>query len=56
VIDAHCHGPRSADEGAEWVKVMDAANIEKTVLLRQAAKIERFTRVRQMYAKYPGRF
>ncbi len=56
VIDAHCHGPQSAGQLAEWVKAMDAANIERTVLLTQAGTVERFTQVSQMYARYRTRF
>lgn len=56
VIDVHCHGPQSAAQVPEWVRAMDAANVEKVELLSQAGTVDRFKEVRQMYSKYPDRF
>ena len=56
VTDVHCHGARPIDRLPEWVKVMDAAGIEKAVIFTGASTPERFADVRQPYAKYPGRF
>ena len=56
VTDVHCHGARPIDRLPEWVKVMDAAGIEKAVIFTGASTPERFGDARQPYAKYPGRF
>ncbi len=55
-IDMHAHDYGRTPEGvAEWVKTMDEVGIEKTIVLTGAAG-ERFDKIQEMYAKYPGRF
>lgn len=55
-IDMHTHVyARTPEEVAEWVKTMDDAGIEKTIVLTGATG-ERFDALQAMYAKYPGRF
>jgi len=56
IIDVHCHGARPVGQLGEWVKTMDAAGVEKAVIFTGANSGERFSEVRQVYAKYPGRF
>jgi predicted TIM-barrel fold metal-dependent hydrolase len=56
LIDVHCHGARPIEQLGEWVKTMDAVGVEKAVIFTGANSAERFTEVRQVYAKYPGRF
>jgi len=56
VIDAHCHGARPISQLDDWVKVMDAAGIEKSVIFTGASAPERFSEVIKPYQKYPGRF
>lgn len=56
VIDVHCHGARPVEQLGEWVKTMDAAGVEKTVIFTGANSNERFAEIRKNYAKYPGRF
>lgn len=56
VIDAHCHGFRPPQQADDMVKLMDAANVEKTVIFTGASTPERFAEVRQPYLKYPARF
>jgi len=56
IIDVHSHGPRPIEQLGEWVKVMDAAGVERTVIFTGASTGERFSQVREIYAKYPGRF
>ena len=56
VVDVHCHGPRPIAQLAEWVKTMDAAGVEKTVVFTGASTPERFAEAAKSYQKYPGRF
>src|ERR1039458_8532533 len=56
IVDAHCHGARPPQQVDEMVKLMDAVNVEKTVIFTGAATPQRFNEVRQPYAKHPGRF
>ena len=56
VIDVHCHGVRPPDQMDRWVRMMDAAGVEKTVIFTGANNAEKFTEVRKLYSKYPGRF
>jgi predicted TIM-barrel fold metal-dependent hydrolase len=56
VTDVHCHDYGETPEGvAEWAGTMEAANIEKTVVLTQAtgAKLDSLV---EMYAVYPEKF
>ncbi len=56
IIDMHSHpyaqGPDQIDQ---WVKNMDAANIEKTIILTMAVGAK-FDSIYTMYARYPDRF
>jgi predicted TIM-barrel fold metal-dependent hydrolase len=55
-IDIHSHPYAKTDaEIAQWVKTMDAAGIEKTVILTEKVGPE-FDRIYRMFAKYPDRF
>jgi uncharacterized protein len=55
-IDMHSHDFASNDHDvAQWVKTMDEAGIEKTIILSGATG-EQFDRIYAKYAKYPGRF
>ena len=56
VVDAHCHGVRPPQQVDDMVKLMDASGVEKTVIFTGAPTAERFSQVRQTYAKYPSRF
>ena len=56
VIDVHCHGGRTPEDIDGMVKLMDAAGVEKTVILTGAPTAERFSQVRQLYVKYLSRF
>lgn len=56
IIDSHCHGPRPVEALDEWVKLMDAAGVERAVIFIGANSGQRFAEVRKPYAKYPGRF
>jgi uncharacterized protein len=56
VIDVHSHDYAKTDaEIAQWVKNMDACNIEKTIILTMSAGA-RFDSIVQKYAKYGDRF
>src|SRR5690242_1857629 len=56
VIDIHSHPYAKTDaEIAEWIKNMDAARIEKTIILSGVVGPE-FDKVYRKFAKYPGRF
>ncbi len=55
-IDMHSHPEaKTPEDVARWVKVMDAAGIEKSVLLAMATGGE-FDRIVALYSKYPDRF
>jgi len=56
IFDAHCHGGRTPQQVDEMVKLMDAVNVEKTVIFTGAATPQRFGEVSQPYTKHPGRF
>jgi hypothetical protein len=56
IIDVHSHGARPVEQLGEWVKIMDVVGMEKAVIFTGANSGERFAEVRQIYAKYPGRF
>ena len=56
IIDVHCHGPRPPQQVDEMVKLMDTVGVEKTVIFTGAITSARFSEVRQLYSKYPGRF
>lgn len=56
IIDIHSHPyAQDPDEIDQWVKNMDSANIEKTVILTMAVGAE-FDSIYHLYAKYPDRF
>jgi len=56
VIDMHSHDyAKSAAEVDKWVKTMDAAGIEKTIILSYSSEA-RFDSVRAKFARYKGRF
>jgi uncharacterized protein len=56
VIDMHSHNYAMNDkEIAEWVKTMDEAGIEKTIILSMATGHE-FDSIYVMYSKYGNRF
>jgi len=56
IIDAHCHGPRPLDGLPEWVKLMDAVGVEKTIIFTGANSAAKFSEIRKAYAKFSGRF
>jgi predicted TIM-barrel fold metal-dependent hydrolase len=56
VIDVHSHAyAKTAEQVAEWVRIMDETGVEKTVLLTGATGA-RFDELRALYGKHPGRF
>jgi hypothetical protein len=55
-VDVHCHGVRPLDQFDNWIKSMDDAGIEKTVIFTGASTAEKFKEVGQPYAKDPKRF
>lgn len=56
VIDMHSHPyARTPEQVAEWVKTMDAAGIEKTIVLTGAVG-KAFDELYARYSKHPGRF
>ncbi len=56
VWDAHCHPrARTPEDVDAIVKVMDAAGVEKTVLVSRSNG-ERFDALYKLYSRYPGRF
>ncbi|HNY90166.1 MAG TPA: amidohydrolase family protein [bacterium] len=56
VIDAHSHAyAQSPAEVDAWVKTMDRAGIEKTIILSYAVGAE-FDSIYAVYTAYPGRF
>ncbi len=56
IIDVHCHTARSPEQLDEMVKIMDGVGVQKTVIFTGATTAQRFAEVRQLYAKYSGRF
>ena len=56
VFDVHCHGARPISQLDEWIKVMDAAGVAKTVIFTGAATQDRFTEAAKPYQKYASRF
>jgi uncharacterized protein len=56
VIDIHCHGVRPPEKMDEWVRMMDAAGIEKTIVFSGANNAVKFSEVRKLYSKYADRF
>lgn len=55
-IDMHSHVYAKTDEKlAQWIKTMDDAGIEKTIILTGAIGA-RFDSLYSKYSKYPGRF
>jgi predicted TIM-barrel fold metal-dependent hydrolase len=55
-IDMHAHDyAKTPEQVAEWVRDMDAAGVEKAIVLTMAVGGE-FDAVYAKYAKYPGRF
>src|SRR2546423_3724618 len=56
VLDMHSHDFAKTDEQvADWVKTMDQAGIEKTIILSGATG-SRFDSIYSRYIKYPARF
>ncbi len=56
VIDVHSHAyAQTAAQIGEWVKTMDRAGIEKTIILSYAVGAE-FDSIYAAYSAYPGRF
>jgi predicted TIM-barrel fold metal-dependent hydrolase len=56
VIDMHSHPDAKKPEDIDrWVKVMDAAGIERTILLTMATG-EEFDKIAALYSKYSKRF
>ena len=56
IIDAHCHGPRPPLDVDGMVRLMDAVGVERTVIFTGTTTSAKFSEVRQLYSKYPGRF
>lgn len=55
-IDMHAHDyARTPEQIAEWIRAMDAAGVEKAIVLTMAVGKE-FDAVYAKYAKYPDRF
>ena len=56
VIDVHSHAyAKTPEQIAEWVKIMDAVGIEKSVVFDQRQR-PAFDEIYAKYAKHPGRF
>lgn len=56
VIDMHSHAYAKTDaEVAQWIKNMDAAGVQKTIVLTSMVGPE-FDKVYRRFAKYPDRF
>src|SRR5262245_44018300 len=54
-IDMHSHVfAKTGEDIATWVKTMDAAGIEKTIILTGATGAK-FDSIYSLYSKYPGR-
>jgi len=56
VMDVHCHGARPIEDLDKWVKIMDAAGVEKTIIFTGVSTPGPFAERIKPYAKYPGRF
>jgi hypothetical protein len=56
VFDVHCHGARPLEQLDQMVRLMDAVNVEKTVIFTGASTPERFAEMAKPYAKYANRF
>jgi len=55
-IDMHAHDyAKTPEQVAEWIRAMDAAGVEKAVILTMAVGKE-FDEIYSRYAKYPERF
>ena len=56
VIDMHSHPyPKSIEALNNWVKTMDAAGIDKTVIMTYTTGAE-FDSLFRVYSRYPDRF
>jgi uncharacterized protein len=56
IFDVHSHDyARTDDDVAQWVKIMDACGIEKTVILAMASGAK-FDSIVRKYSKYGNRF
>jgi hypothetical protein len=56
VIDMHSHAfAKTGEDVANWVKTMDEAGIEKTIILTGATGAK-FDSIYSLYSKYPERF
>jgi predicted TIM-barrel fold metal-dependent hydrolase len=56
VIDMHTHDyARNPEQVAEWIRAMDAAGVEKAIVMTMAVGKE-FDAVYAKYSKYPDRF
>jgi hypothetical protein len=55
-IDVHCHGARPVEELDRWVRLMDEANVEKSVIFTGANNAQRFEEVRKPYSSHLDRF
>ena len=56
IFDCHCHGARPPQQVDEFLKLMDAVNVEKTVIFTGAATPERFREVGRPYLEHKDRF
>ncbi len=55
VIDMHCHArARKPEDVDEWIRVMDKAGVEKTIVFSNSG--ERFNQTFKLYSRYPKRF
>jgi predicted TIM-barrel fold metal-dependent hydrolase len=55
-IDMHAHVyARTPEQVADWVRMMDEAGIEKTIVMTMATG-KRFDEIYALYAKHPNRF
>ena len=56
VIDVHSHpDAKTGKEVDEWVRIMDEANIDKTVIMTMAVGAK-FDSICELYSRYPDRF
>ena len=56
VSDMHNHGVRDPGQVDSWVKMMDDANIERSVIFTGGTDAKSFNERKSWYAKYPNRF